>query len=201
MQIIIEKNLEGFVFYGTTDTGENVRIDNVEDYLPEIEKLETAVNNEAGQALREAQELAAQASAEAAAAKEEANTLREERDDLRAKYEAFAAQFRTWADFEIGETIPAGEFITHNGTVYKVVIGHPKQADYIPGATGMGALFTLAKDTTETQEDLVLPWVQPKGSRDTYSFGARVTHQEKVWESTVQDNVWTPGVYGWKIAE
>ena len=46
-----------------------------------------------------------------------------------------------------------------------------------------------------------LPWVQPTGAHDAYSFCATVTHTGKVWESTVageRSNTWAPGVYGWK---
>ena len=41
------------------------------------------------------------------------------------------------------------------------------------------------------------PWVQPTGAGDAYPLGARVTHLGKTWESTVEANVWEPGVFGW----
>jgi len=40
-------------------------------------------------------------------------------------------------------------------------------------------------------------WVQPTGAGDAYPLGAVVTHNSFIWSSTVQDNVWEPGVYGW----
>ena len=42
-----------------------------------------------------------------------------------------------------------------------------------------------------------LPWVQPLGATDAYNKGDRVTHKDKIWESTCDNNVWEPGVYGW----
>lgn len=33
---------------------------------------------------------------------------------------------------------------------------------------------------------------------DAYQIGAEVTHAWKTWTSTVANNVWEPGVYGWK---
>lgn len=40
-------------------------------------------------------------------------------------------------------------------------------------------------------------WRQPIGSADAYPFGAKVTYENKHWVSNVDNNVWTPGVYGW----
>ena len=42
----------------------------------------------------------------------------------------------------------------------------------------------------------VLPWEQPE-STNPYMTGDRVTHNGKTWQSTVDNNVWEPGVYGW----
>ena len=33
---------------------------------------------------------------------------------------------------------------------------------------------------------------------DAYPLGAKVSHNEKHWTSTVENNVWEPGVYGWE---
>lgn len=45
-------------------------------------------------------------------------------------------------------------------------------------------------------------WVQPLGADvpgfEPYKTGDRVTYQGKVYESTIDGNVWAPDVYGWK---
>jgi len=41
-------------------------------------------------------------------------------------------------------------------------------------------------------------WRQPAGAHDAYPLGAVVTHNEQTWTSTIQANVWEPGVYGWE---
>lgn len=41
-------------------------------------------------------------------------------------------------------------------------------------------------------------WVQPLGAFDTYATGDKVAHNDKHWISTVDDNVWEPGIYGWE---
>lgn len=38
------------------------------------------------------------------------------------------------------------------------------------------------------------------GAHDAYALGAKVSHKEKHWTSTVANNVWEPGVYGWEEA-
>lgn len=43
------------------------------------------------------------------------------------------------------------------------------------------------------------PWVQPTGAHDAYALGAIVTHNGQTWESTVDGNVWEPGVFGWTV--
>lgn len=42
-------------------------------------------------------------------------------------------------------------------------------------------------------------WTQPLGAHDAYKTGDRVTFEGKVYESTIDGNVWSPAVYpaGW----
>jgi hypothetical protein len=41
-------------------------------------------------------------------------------------------------------------------------------------------------------------WVQPQGAHDAYPINARVTHNGKSWINEIPNNVWEPGVYGWR---
>ena len=43
----------------------------------------------------------------------------------------------------------------------------------------------------------VVPWVQPLGSFDAYALGDKVLYSEKTWVSSIDNNVWVPGEYGW----
>ena len=36
------------------------------------------------------------------------------------------------------------------------------------------------------------------GAHNAYALGAQVTHNGKRWRSTVANNVWEPGAYGWE---
>lgn len=59
----------------------------------------------------------------------------------------------------------------------------------------------------QAREDLKLTlygpaeWVQPTGAHDAYALGAVVSHNGKVWVSTVDSNVWEPGGYGWEVQQ
>lgn len=44
-------------------------------------------------------------------------------------------------------------------------------------------------------------WVHPLGSEDAYALGAKVSHNGKHWDSTMNANVYEPGIYGWSEAE
>ena len=43
----------------------------------------------------------------------------------------------------------------------------------------------------------VIPELEQPDSTYPYMIGDRVTHNGVTWESTIDNNVWEPGVYGW----
>lgn len=55
-------------------------------------------------------------------------------------------------------------------------------------------------ETPEEPSESYPEWVQPLGGHDAYKTGDRVMYQGKVYESTIDGNVWAPDVYpaGWK---
>ena len=90
-----------------------------------------------------------------------------------------------------GVPYPEGYYLTHNGKLYKVLQAHTSQADWAPDtAPSLFAEILPGQDGTEIGE-----WVQP-GSTNPYMTGDRVTHNEKTWESLIDDNVWEPGAQG-----
>jgi hypothetical protein len=44
--------------------------------------------------------------------------------------------------------------------------------------------------------DVIPEWVQPD-STNPYMKGDKVTYKGKTWISTIDNNVWAPGEYGW----
>lgn len=53
----------------------------------------------------------------------------------------------------------------------------------------------------EPQPEQPPEWKQPEGGHDAYKVGDRVTYNGKVYESTINGNVWAPEAYpqGWKV--
>lgn len=55
----------------------------------------------------------------------------------------------------------------------------------------------------EPEQEQPPAFVQPTGGHDAYNIGDRVTYNGKIYESTINSNVWAPDVYtqGWKLIE
>ena len=79
--------------------------------------------------------------------------------------------------------------LRYEDVLYKVLQNHTSQADWTPDV----AVSLYVKVSIEEYPD----WVQPQGSHDAYNLGDKVTHLEKHWVSTVDNNTWEPSVYGW----
>lgn len=77
--------------------------------------------------------------------------------------------------------------------LYHVVKDHVSQAHYPPDVD-ITHYKKIGFDEGGTQI-----WSQPLGQHDAYMKGDVVTHNGKTWISTVDNNVWEPGVYGWEV--
>jgi hypothetical protein len=90
-----------------------------------------------------------------------------------------------------GASYQADDLVAHENELYKVVQAHTSQPDWQPDQ--VPALFVNV-----APKGVIPEWIQPQGAHDAYALDALVTHSDKVWRSTVVDNVWEPGVYGWE---
>ncbi len=99
-----------------------------------------------------------------------------------------------WPAWAAGVSYAVDEIVRHEGSLYKAVQAHTSQADWTPDV--VPALFAEI-----APPGLIAEWVQPTGAQDTYSLGDLVTHVGQTWESTVDNNSWEPGVYGWVEVE
>ena len=105
--------------------------------------------------------------------------------------------FEPW---EAGRDYQAGEVLRMDGELYRVAQDHTSQAQWVPGATGTESLYTHITVDPETGYDV---WQRPTGAHDAYDTGDRVLYPDadgKVYESTIDGNVWSPEEYpqGWK---
>jgi len=76
--------------------------------------------------------------------------------------------------------------------IFKLIQPHTKQMDWHP--TNVPALFGRVNPVI----DGFSVWLPFEKSQTIYPIGAKVTHKGKNWESLNANNVWEPGVFGWK---
>ena len=84
--------------------------------------------------------------------------------------------------------------IRYGDKLYRCVQSHTSQAHYTPDM--IPAIWT------EVSMPGVIPvWKRPTGAHDAYQTGDPVLYPDEngdVWVSTVDNNTWEPGVYGWE---
>ena len=88
-----------------------------------------------------------------------------------------------------------GKRLYHDGVLYTVLQAHTSQATWTPDVSPSLFARVLIPDP-----EVIPDWVQPD-STNPYMTGDKVRHNDKIWESTVDNNVWEPGVYGWVEVE
>lgn len=100
--------------------------------------------------------------------------------------------FPLWAT---AEEYSVDQRIRYEDKLYRCVQAHTSQADWTPDVTP--ALWTEVAKPGE-----IPVWRQPTGAQDAYMTGDKVhypTADDPVYVSTVDNNVWQPGVYGWEL--
>lgn len=114
-------------------------------------------------------------------------TLRNSAEDEQAlKASALYPKWKVSTDYQKGERV------LYDDILYKVPTDHTSQADWTPDAAPSLFAKVLIPD-----KNVIPEWEQPD-STNPYSKGNKVTHNGKTWRSTIDGNVWEPGVYGWE---
>ena len=82
--------------------------------------------------------------------------------------------------------------VNYNGVLYKVLTAHTSQEGWKPDVAP--SLFVKVL----VQEGEILDWAQPSAG-NAYMKGDRVRYNDKVYESLIDNNVWSPDGYpaGW----
>lgn len=103
--------------------------------------------------------------------------------------------------YEVGKAYKTKEIFSYgindvgDPQLYQVLQDHTSQAEWTPDtAASLYKKIGIAEDGTPQ-------WVQPLGATDAYMKGDKVSHKGKHWVSSIDNNVWEPGVYGWEEAE
>ena len=95
-----------------------------------------------------------------------------------------------------------GERVLYLGVLYKVLQAHTSQAGWEPDiAPSLFAKNLIVKDEEGEQVDIP-EWVQPD-STNPYMIGDKVIFGGKVYQSVIDNNVWSPTDYpqGWEEAK
>ena len=98
-------------------------------------------------------------------------------------------------DKQIGRTLDVGEYIQYNDKLYKVLQAHTVQENWAPDV----APSLFAEVLTDPTGQTILDWKQPD-STNPYMKGDKVKYEGVIYESLIDNNVWSPVAYpaGWK---
>ena len=100
-----------------------------------------------------------------------------------------------YPEWATGTDYAAGFKVQYGGTLYKCLTAHTSQADWKPDAAPSLWAKVLIPDP-----DVIPAWEQPDAT-NAYMAGDKVQHNGKTWVSDIDNNVWTPGEYGWSQTE
>lgn len=113
--------------------------------------------------------------------------------------------FPMWS---VGVKYEVGFKVRFNDILYKVLQAHTSQVDWTPDVAvslfvQVGAVNDDVPPENETPPEEIIPeWVQP-GSTNPYMKGDKVVFEGKIYESLIDNNVWSPAAYpaGWAVVE
>lgn len=99
-------------------------------------------------------------------------------------------------EWNVGVTYEVGRYLQYKGVLYKVLQPHTSQETWTPDVASSVYAKVLIDPTGET----IPEWEQPD-STNAYMTGDKVRFEGVVYESTVDNNIWSPTAYpaGWKI--
>ena len=92
-----------------------------------------------------------------------------------------------------------GDRVLYLGVLYKVLQAHTSQVGWEPDiAPSLFAKNLIIKDDSGEQVDIP-EWVQPD-STNPYMIGDKVKFEGKIYQSLIDNNVWSPTAYpqGWE---
>ena len=85
----------------------------------------------------------------------------------------------------------AGDRRRYDGVLYKCLQAHTGQSDWTPAAAPSLWAKVLVETDESGQQTTIKEWEQPD-STNPYSKGDKVTYKGKTYESSIDNNVWSP---------
>ena len=98
---------------------------------------------------------------------------------------------------QIGREITKGEYIQHNGVLYKVLLTHTIQEHWEPNVSP-----SLFAEVLTDPSGGILEFKQPD-STNAYQIGDKVLFEGQAYECVISNCVWSPAAYpaAWKLIE
>lgn len=92
-----------------------------------------------------------------------------------------------------------GDKVIYNGLIYESLIDNNVWA---PDAYPDGWKLLSEPEPTEPEEETIPEWQQPDAS-NAYNTGDKVVYNGQIYESIIDNNVWSPDTYpaGWTLIE
>ena len=87
------------------------------------------------------------------------------------------------------------ERVLYENILYKCLQSHISQPNWTPTTSPSLWAKVLIPNENEIPE-----WEQPD-STNPYMKGDKVSYNGTIYESTIDNNVWAPGVYGWNAID
>ena len=107
-------------------------------------------------------------------------------DNQSLEFPELFPNWKTETDYKIGDRV------RYDDVLFKCLQAHKSQSDWIPDVAV--SLWTKVADPSIEWPE----WVQPTGAHDAYAKGDKVSFDSRHWISQVDNNVWSPLVYGWE---
>ena len=99
-----------------------------------------------------------------------------------------------YPNYTIDINYNVGDIFKYEGKLYKVIQEHTSLENWVPSE--LPALYL-----NMMPENVIPEWKQPTIAEDAYKIGDKVIFEDKVYESLIDGNTWSPKDYsqGWKL--